>query len=80
MRTKLFHTIVLCGAALGGVVGCSGDGDDSGDTEQEATGTGGGTHCATGGSGAAPAAGGVAGGGAPGSGASAACGGWPTTK
>jgi hypothetical protein len=83
MRTKLFHTIVLCGAALGGAVGCSGGEDDS---EQQETGTGGdhatgGTHncapgdVATGGTGTTGGSGG-----APGGGAAAGCGGWPPTK
>jgi hypothetical protein len=35
MRTKLFHTIVLFGAALGGATACSDGGDDSGETQQD---------------------------------------------
>jgi hypothetical protein len=84
MRTKLFHAIVLCGAALG-AVGCSGGEDDE---EQEAgTGgahaTGGTHHCApgdvaTGGTGEGGVSGTAA---AAGSGtAPPGCGGWPTTK
>ena len=34
MRTKLFHTIVLVGAALGGATACSDGGDESGEDQQ----------------------------------------------
>jgi hypothetical protein len=34
MRTKLFHTIVLFGAALGGATACSDGGDESGEDQQ----------------------------------------------
>jgi hypothetical protein len=73
MRTKLFHTIVLCGAALGSVAGCS-DGDEG---ERVETGGASGNHgCehAGAGSGAGGSDGGLGGE------ASLGCGGWPTTK
>ena len=49
MRTKLFHTIVLFGAALGGATACSDGGDDSGDTQQNENRAGSGGNDATGG-------------------------------
>ena len=78
MRTKLFHTIVLCGAAMGAVA-CS---DDGGDSEQNQQQVGHGGSCAAGVAVPIPAggAGDEAGsGGAVGS-TMTPCGGWPTTK
>ena len=83
MRTKLFHTIVLCGAALGGAAGCSDGDDDSGQDKQE-VGKGGHGACspsigapipASGGAGAAGVAGATATGGAAGTSAGAGAGG-----
>lgn len=79
MRTKLFHTIVLCGAALGGAVGCSAD--DSG-TQDSATG-GAGHDCdpvAAGGEGGVAAGSKASSGATTGGDVATGCGGWPPTK
>lgn len=85
MRSKLFHTIVICGVALGGSLGCSSDDE----AEGEDKGTGGHHNCApdvaTGGTGGADAEAGAPGSETAGTGAAAGssavgCGGWPPTK
>jgi hypothetical protein len=82
MRTRLFHTIIACGATLGVAAACSGN--DDGSPEKDA-----GPHhdcvpvtvlkAATGGSAAvaAPAEGGLGG---VDDGGVVGCGGWPPTK
>jgi hypothetical protein len=96
MQTKLFHTIVLCGAALGGALGCSGGDEDSGQEQQE-VGKGGHAACPSSIAAPIPAAGGAGAGGTTAIGGEAGapepagaggvagsevtpCGGWPPTK
>ena len=85
MRSKLFHTIVLCGVALGTSLACSDEDDPAGDDG----GKGGKHHCepgdvaATGGTGAAVGGADAAGAAAEldaGTGVPEGCGGWPPTK
>jgi hypothetical protein len=81
MRSKLFHTIVLCGVALGASLACSDEDDQSGADD----GKGGEHNCPHDGSAATGTAGApvTAAAGAPESPDGAVpegCGGWPPTK
>ena len=79
MRTRLFHTIVLFGAALGGAVACSDGGEESDETKQESSVGGSGSDASGGSSG--DSSGGATTGGAGSAGAhTAGSTGWPPTK
>jgi hypothetical protein len=79
MRTRLFHTIVLFGATLGGATACSDGGEESEDTQQE-TSVGGSGSEASGGSGGDASGGATAGGASTGGAQVAGSAGWPPTK